>query len=90
MLRGEGRGLGFNCPPKGSRKKIRLLMARPLRPNPPTPSSLMAGRWSVGTLEKKVKKSYFFLMARTFTPPLNGPAIKRRTFFSASLSKKQK
>jgi len=41
------------------------------------------GCWNVGTLEKKVpKKVLFSLMARPLTPPpLNGPAIKRRTFF---------
>ena len=45
---------------KGSRKKVLLLMTRPLRPNPPS-SSLMA----VGTLEKKVQKKVPFpLMAR--------------------------
>ena len=48
-------------------------MAGPLRPNPP-PSSLMA----VGKLEKKgFKKSFFFLKVIK--------AIKRRTFFAASL-----
>ena len=48
------------------------------------------GCWNVGTLEKKVpNKVLFSLMARPLTPPppLNGPAIKRRTFFAASLSK---
>ena len=53
-------------------KKVLLLMAGPLRPPPPA-SSLE--RWNV---EKKgAKISYVFL---------HGPAIKRRTFFSASLS----
>ena len=31
--------------------------------------------------KKRLKKSFFSLMARPFLPPLNGPAIKRRTFF---------
>ena len=40
-------------------------------------------------LEKSVpKKCFFSLMARPFPPPLlNGPAIKRVTFFSASLTR---
>ena len=67
-------------------KKVLALMARPLRPNPPPLSSLMA----VVKLERweKSEKSTFSSMARPFTfPPLNGPAIKRRTFiFAASLS----
>ena len=58
-------------------KKVLLLMAGLLRPNPHPPSSLKA----VGTLGKKGSKK-LILMARFFTPPpLNGPAIKRRTFF---------
>ena len=36
-------------------KKVLLLMARPLRPNPPPPIELN-GRWNVGTLEKKAPK----------------------------------
>ena len=36
-------------------KKVLVLMAGPLRPNPP-PSS----RLNVGTLEKKVPKKFFF------------------------------
>ena len=49
-------------------KKVLLLMAGPLRPNPPLPPPLeLNGRWNFGTLEKKgSKKSYFFL---------NGPAL---------------
>ena len=65
-------------------KKVLLLMAGPLRPPPPA-SSLE--RWNV---EKKgAKISYVFLHGPVLYPPplpLNGPAIKRRTFFSASLS----
>ena len=59
-------------------KKVLLLMAGPLiRPNPPPPLKLN-GRWNVG------KKSYFFLNGPALypsPPTLNGPAIKRRTFF---------
>ena len=53
------------------------------------PLEQLNGCWNVGTLEKKVKKkSIFSLMARPFTPtpPLNGPAIKRRIFLPASLT----
>ena len=49
-------------------KKNLLLMARPLRPNPPPSSSLMAveilERWKRGS-----KKSSFSLMARPLSPP---------------------
>ena len=66
-------------------KKILLLMAGPLRPTPLE----LNGRWNVGTLEKKVKKSYFFPNgppSPSVTPPsLNGPSIKRRTFFCSFL-----
>ena len=48
-------------------KKILLLIAGPLRPNPPPPS--LNGRWNVGTLKKSLKKIIFSLMARPFTPP---------------------
>ena len=47
---------------------------------PPSPLELN-GRWNV---EKKgSRKSYFFLNGPTLYPPspLNGPAIKRKTFF---------
>ena len=38
----------------------------------------------------KVQKNFFSLMARPLTPPpLNGPVIKRRTFFAASLNGKE-
>ena len=37
---------------------------------------------------KVYQKSSFFLMARPSPPPLNGPAIKRITFFAASHSRK--
>ena len=52
-------------------KKVLLLMTGLLRPNlPPLPQELN-GRWKKG----------FSLIARPFTPPpLNGPAIKIRTF----------
>jgi hypothetical protein len=61
-------------------------MAGTLRPYPPHPSSLMA----VEILEywnKNVKQKYFFLNGPALypPPPLNSPAIKRRTFFAASL-----
>ena len=56
------------CPIREAAKKVLLLMAEPLRPNPPPPSSLMAvgkmERW-----EKRLKKSYFSLMARPLTLP---------------------
>ena len=60
-------------------------MAGPLTPNPP-PLELNG----FGTLErwkKRFQKVFFFLMAEPLTPspPLNGLAIKRRTFFAASL-----
>ena len=61
-----------------------LLMARPLRP----PLELN-GRLNVGTLGKKrFQKSDFFLIGPALypPPPLDGPAIKRRTFFAASLT----
>ena len=61
----------------GKPKKSSSLNGQAIKDLPP-PSSLMA----VGKLER-----FFSLMAQPFTPlpPLNGPAIKRRTFFSASL-----
>ena len=52
-----------NCPfvAKGSRKKVLFLMAGPLRPNPPSLSSLMAveilERWKNGSI-------FLSLMAR--------------------------
>ena len=49
---------------------------------------LRLSRKKKSSWKKKVpKKVLFSLMARPFTPlpPLNGPAIKRRTFFAASL-----
>ena len=55
-------------------------MARPLRPNPP-PLEL-DGRWNVIVGKKKVPKKFFFFIygpALQPPPPLNGPAIKRRT-----------
>ena len=56
---------------KGRRKKVLLFMAGPLRPNPPPPSSLMAVKnWNV---EKKG--------SNPTPPPLNSPAIKRKTVF---------
>ena len=51
---------------KGSRKKVLLLMALPLRPSPP-PLPPHNGLMDVGTLEKRLKKSS--LMVRPFTPP---------------------
>ena len=45
-------------------KKVLLLMAGPLRPNPPPLEPL--GRWNVGTLEKKVKKK---VVKKKFTLP---------------------
>ena len=73
----------FSCIREAA-KKVLLLMAGPLRPKPP-PLELN-GHWKVGMLEKKVKKSYFFLdgLALYHPIPLNGTAIKRRTF-AASL-----
>ena len=50
-------------------KKVLLLLAGPLRTNPPPPSELN-GRWNFGTLEKKVPKKVLFpLMARQHYPP---------------------
>ena len=46
------------CVPKGNCKKVFLLMAGPLRPNP-APLELN-GRWNVGKLEKKVPKKVLF------------------------------
>jgi len=65
-------------------KKVFLLIAGPLRPNPPSllPTELN-GRWKVGTLEKKrLKKAIFFINGPAFTslPPLNGH------FFAAFLN----
>ena len=59
-------------------KKVLLLMAGPLRPNPILE---LNGRWNVGTSEKRLKKKLFFPQwpCRPFTPP---PLI----FFVASLS----
>ena len=58
-------------------------MAKPLRPNPPPPLERNgpSERW-----KKRLKKKFIFsLMALPFTlPPLNGQAIKRRTFFVAA------
>ena len=66
---------------KGSCKKNLLLMGGQLRPNPPSPLELN-GSWNFGTFEKRLKKSSFFLNGPALNPPpLNGPAIKRRTFF---------
>ena len=67
-------------------KKNLLLMTGSLRPNPPPPSSVMAAETLERWKKKVPKKVIFSLMARPFTPPpLNGPAIQRRTFFAASL-----
>ena len=47
----------------------------------PSPPLELNCRWNVETLEKKVKKNYFFLNGLAPHPSLNGTAIKRRTFF---------
>ena len=49
-------------------KKIILLMAGPLRPNPPPPSSLMAVE-IFERLKKGSKKSSFFLNGLALYPP---------------------
>ena len=60
-------------------------MAGQLRPNLPPLAEWPLESWNVG--KKGSKKSFFSLLARPFTPPrLNGPAIKTRTFFAASLT----
>ena len=62
-------------------KKVLLLMAGPLRPYPPPASVGNFERW-----KKKFKNLFFFLNGPAFTlPPLNGPAIKRITFFRLPL-----
>ena len=66
---------------EAAKKKVLLLMAGPLRPNLPPPSSLMA----VEILERWKKRFKFFCFLNGPTlyppPPLNGPSIKRITFF---------
>ena len=68
---------------EAARNKVVFLMTGPLRPNPP-PLELN-GRWNVGTLEKRFKKKLFFPLWPGPLAPPPGPAIKRRTFFAASL-----
>ena len=67
-----------------AQKKVLLLMARPLRPNPP-PLEL-DGRWNVIVGKKKVPKKFFLFMARPFNPhpllmarPLRGERFLRST-----------
>ena len=49
----------FNgCKVREAAKKVLLLMAGPLRPNPP-PLELN-GRWKFGTLKKNYQKKFFF------------------------------
>ena len=61
-------------------------MAGPLRPNPLPPTNLMAVE-ILERLKKRFQKSSLFLNGPPALypypppPPLNGPAIKRRTFF---------
>ena len=63
-------------------KKVIFLMAGPLRPNPPPPSSLMAveilERW-----KKRLKKSFFFLNGPALypTPLLMARPLRRGLFF---------
>ena len=57
-------------------------MTGPLSPYPP-PRSLMA----VGTQQQNKNKRYFLLNGPALNPPPLLMAIKRRTFFAASLSK---
>ena len=63
-------------------KRVLLLMAWPLRPNPPPPSSLMVveilDRW-----KKRLQKKFFFLKGPALYPhpPFNGPAIKKKNLF---------
>ena len=67
---------------EAAKKKVFVLMAGPLRPNPPSSCSM-----AVGTLEKRFQKKFCFLNSQALYPPhppLNGPAIKKRTFFLAS------
>ena len=66
---------------KAAKKKVLLLMAGPLRPNPP--SSLMA----VGMLErwKKRFQKQLFLNGQALPPPPLLMAIKRRTFLRLPL-----
>ena len=63
-------------------KKVLLLMTGPFKPNPRPP--LEFGRFNFGTFKKKVlKKDFFPLIARPFTPPpRNGPArpLKKELF----------
>ena len=63
-------------------------MAGPLRPTPLSPFELN-GRWNLERWKKRFQKKFFFLNGPALysPPPLNGPAIKRRTFFAASLTK---
>ena len=56
------------CHREAAKKVLLIIMARPLRPNPPSPLELHGG-WNAGTSKKKVKTNYFSLMARPFTPP---------------------
>ena len=77
------------CRVREAAKKVLLLMARPLRPNPQPPLELY-GRWNVGTLEKNwFKESYFFLNGPALYPPpplLMVRPLREGLFFATSLS----
>ena len=75
----------------GKPQKKLSLMAGPLRPNPPPPSSLMGVEILEGW-KKGSKKSFFSIMARPFTPSplLMALPLREELFLRLPLGEKQK